>query len=176
MQSFDHGFMLLMIILIAVAASAIFVTRTRRRRTQSADSQSYLEALQAMLAGDDSTAFSRLKEVVATQTGNLDAYIKLGDILRKHKKVDRAIRLHQELTLRQGMTPEQNKWLHRSLALDYLAADNFPAARQALTEILKIDKADLWAAGHRGLGGSVPNALADRPPDGAAEQGKSRRV
>ena len=146
MQSFDHGFMLLMIILIAVAASAIFVTRTRRRRTQSADSQSYLEALQAMLAGDDSTAFSRLKEVVATQTGNLDAYIKLGDILRKHKKVDRAIRLHQELTLRQGMTPEQNKWLHRSLALDYLAADNFPAARQALTDILKIDKADLWAA------------------------------
>jgi len=144
--SFDHGFVLLLIILLVVAAASIYVTRTRRRRTQSEDSQLYLEALQAMLAGDDSTAFSRLKEVVTVQTNNLDAYIKLGDILRKHKKVDRAIRLHQELALRQGLIPQQSKSLHRSLALDYLAAENLAAARQALTEILKIDKADLWAA------------------------------
>jgi len=143
--SFDHALLLLLIVLISVAAAAYYFTRSRRR-TQAVDSSLYIEALQAMVAGDDSTAFSKLKGVVSTETENLEAYINLGDILRKHKRVDRAIRLHKELTLREGLTVRQKKAIHRALALDHLTAEHTDAARQSLAEILKIDKNDLWAA------------------------------
>ena len=143
--SFNYSLVLLLIILVAVTAGAVYFTRTRRR-SQAGDLHLYIEALQAMVSGEDSTAFSKFKAVVAVQTDNLDAYIKLGDILRKHEKVDRAIRVHKELTLRQGLTPRQSRAVYRSLALDYIVAENTEAARHALGEILKIDKSDLWAA------------------------------
>jgi len=142
---FNPGLWLLLVVLVVAAGAAVYFTRTRRR-TQEGDSHLYIEALQAMVAGADSTAFSKLKEVVAAQTDNLDAYINLGDILRKHKKVDRATRIHKELTLREGLTSRQRRAILRSLALDYVAAENTEAAQRTLSEILSIDKSDLWAA------------------------------
>ncbi len=143
--SFNYGLLLLVAVLAAVAAGVVYFTRTRRRSDMS-DSQLYIEALQAMVAGEDATAFSKLKEVVAVRTDNLDAYIQLGDILRKHKKIDRATRVHQELTLREGLSPRQQRAIYRSLTLDYIASGNAAAAEQALAELLKADKSDLWAA------------------------------
>jgi len=143
--SFNYGLLLLVAILAAVAAGVVYFTRTRRRSDMS-DSQLYIEALQAMVAGEDSTAFSKLKEVVAVRTDNLDAYIQLGDILRKHKKIDRATRVHQELTLREALSPRQRRAIYRSLTLDYITSGNTAAAEQALAELLKADKSDLWAA------------------------------
>lgn len=143
--SFDYGWLLVLLILAGAAVGAVYLSRTRRR-ADTGDSQLYIEALQALVAGDDATAFSKLKEVVAVRTDNLDAYIQLGDILRKHKKTDRAIRVHKELTLRGGLTHRQQRDVHHALALDYLAAGNPGAAEQELREILKLTKSDLWAA------------------------------
>lgn len=143
--SFNYGLLILVVALAALAAGVVYFTRTRRR-SETSDSLLYIEALQAMVAGEDSTAFSKLKEVVAVRTDNLDAYIQLGDILRKHKKIDRATRVHQELTLREGLTNAQRRAIYRSLTLDYIAGGNVKAAEQALGELLKIDKSDLWAA------------------------------
>jgi lipopolysaccharide biosynthesis regulator YciM len=50
------------------------------------------------------------------------------------------------LTLREGLAARQRRAVYRSLALDYLADGNPAAAEQALGEILKADKSDLWAA------------------------------
>jgi len=134
-----------MLVLVAASAAIIYLSHSRRR-AETGDSQLYIEALQALVAGDDSTAFSKLREVVAVRTENLDAYVQIGDILRKHKKIDRATRVHKELTLRGGLTPRQQRAVYHSLALDYLAGNNLAGAEQALTEVLKIDKSDLWAA------------------------------
>ncbi len=140
----SYGLWLMLLLLIA-AAAAVYFTRSKRY-SRDDDPTLYIEALKSMVRNEDATAFTKLKEVVAEQTNNLDAYIQLGDILRKHKKVDRAIRLHKELTLREGIAPHQRKAIYRSLALDYLAAEQPERAHKALSDILKIEKSDLWAA------------------------------
>ena len=67
---------------LGAAAAAFGWTRTLKKRTGQAP-RLYMEALRALVEGDDHTAFERLKATVNEDSHNLDAYIKLGDLLRR---------------------------------------------------------------------------------------------
>jgi lipopolysaccharide biosynthesis regulator YciM len=139
------GWSVFWIFAIGAALFAYAWTRSSRRRTSQAP-KLYMEALRALVDGDDHTAFERLKMTANEDSGNIDAYLKLGDLLRKRGKFDRAIRVHEELTLRLGLSKSAQIAVHKALAQDYLAAANHQLAESSLLKILEIDKEHLWAA------------------------------
>jgi len=139
------GWTIFWIFAIAAAVFAYMWTRTHKRRTSQAP-RLYMEALRALVDGDDRTAFDRLKMTANEDSNNLDAYLKLGDLLRKRGRIDRAIKVHEELTLRRGLSKTGTIAVHKSLALDHLGAGDHTAAESSLLKIVEVDKENAWAA------------------------------
>lgn len=139
-----YGLILFWAVALGVAGAAILWTRTQRRRASQAP-RLYMEALRAIVDGDDHTAFERLKAVVTEDSNYLDAYLKLGDLLRRRGRHDRAIRVHEDLTLRLGLPKADAIAVQKSLAQDYLAAGKTQEAESALRKIMELDKDHQWA-------------------------------
>lgn len=105
----------------------------------------YLEALKALVAGEEKIAFQRFKQVVAEDTENVDAYLKLGDLFRKRGQIEKALQVHNELTLRYDLSEETRLEIFKSLTEDYLAAEDWERAVSILNDILKLENRNLWA-------------------------------
>ena len=104
----------------------------------------YIDALKALLAGDEKLAFQRFKDVARGDPNNVDAYLKLGDLLRKRKKFDKALQIHKELTLRPSLSTEEKSEVWKSLAEDYIASKNHEKAISLLEELRKTNEDDNW--------------------------------
>jgi lipopolysaccharide assembly protein B len=113
-----------------------------RRRRQ--DSAIYVEALKDLLDGRLESAFSKLRQAVAEDSTNLDAYLRLGRILRDHNKPDRALQVHKDLTLRRGLDPKQKAAVLRELAMDYRELKDHDMAEAALREYLQYLPESRW--------------------------------
>ncbi len=137
----------ILIFLVLLLGSLVFYFGYERFLTKSSKSSSslYVEALQDLLDGREVTAFTKLRQVVAEDSNNIDAYLRLGQILREHKKPERALQVHRDLTLRNGLaTADKVAILHR-LVLDYSDLKNADMAEAALKEIISLQPDDHWA-------------------------------
>ena len=65
----------------------------------------YMEALNAMLLSNKSKAINLLSTLVKNDTEHISAYLQLGNLLRD-ENTDRAIKIHQMLTVRQNLDKE----------------------------------------------------------------------
>jgi lipopolysaccharide biosynthesis regulator YciM len=117
---------------------------SQRRRTKTPYPHNYIEALKAMASGDSEEAFERFMVVTDEDTNNADAYLRLGDLFREKRQFDKAVQVHQELTLRPGLSKEQEVEIKKSLALDFLEAKRYGKAIPALRGILELSSSDSW--------------------------------
>ncbi len=131
-------------VIVIILVVIFFLIRMRREKVKPAQLL-YIDGLKALLAGDVNLAFQKLKQVVDQDTKNVDAYLKLGDIFRKKKRFDKALRLHRELAMRRSLSLEESLEIKRALALDYIESGNHSQAISTLNEILKINNRDTWA-------------------------------
>jgi lipopolysaccharide biosynthesis regulator YciM len=120
------------------------IDRFFEKKTKS-ESAVYVDALRDLLDGREESAFSKLRQTVAEDSENLDAYLRLGQILRDYGKAERALQVHKDLTLRGGLKPLQKAAVLHQLAADYLALENFDMAEAAVKELLQNDSSNRWA-------------------------------
>ena len=106
----------------------------------------YTEALECLLTGDMDEALWKLRELVKIDTNHISAYIILGDILRGKKKPDQAVKIHQSLTFRRGLTADKRIEIYTSLAKDYYALGDFSRAEENANRVFQLDKKNRWAA------------------------------
>ena len=78
----------------------------------------YMEALNAMLLSNKRKAINLLSTLVKNDSEHISAYLQLGNLLRD-ENTDRAIKIHQMLTVRQNLDKETKIEIFKSLALDY---------------------------------------------------------
>ncbi|MBU8932724.1 MAG: tetratricopeptide repeat protein [candidate division Zixibacteria bacterium] len=104
----------------------------------------YVEALKDLLNDEQVQAFTKLRQVVAEETSNIDAYLRLGQILRENGKPDRALQVHKDLTLRTHLPSDDKKAILRQLAEDYFALRDLDTAEAALKELLALAPDDRW--------------------------------
>jgi lipopolysaccharide biosynthesis regulator YciM len=109
----------------------------------------HLEALRDLLEGRQESAFTKLRHVVADDPNNLDAYLRLGQILRDNNQPGRALQVHRDLTLHSGLTRADKVAILHQIAADCLALDDRKMAEDALKELLSLDSGHLW--GHTQL-------------------------
>jgi|YelNatPaOPRAMG01_1025707.scaffolds.fasta_scaffold00104_50 lipopolysaccharide biosynthesis regulator YciM len=143
MQASDYSYLILLI--VVVTAVAVGIRYAKRRRPPSTAEDLYTAGLNYLLAGEPNKALQAFRRCVAQNTSNVDAYLRIGDILREKGQVARAIKIHRELTIRSGLTKDQQIAIYRSLAEDYLAAGDKEKAIAVLLQALELQRENPWA-------------------------------
>lgn len=129
------------VIIIAVVM-IIIVKRPKRKRDDSAE---YTTALNYLILGKKKEALEKLREAVRLNTANIDAYIKIGDILREEGMVDRAIKIHRGLTVRRDLSLGQKIEILRSLIKDYRANERYDRAITVNKKLLELTNNEILA-------------------------------
>ncbi|MDX9858206.1 MAG: tetratricopeptide repeat protein [candidate division Zixibacteria bacterium] len=136
----------LIVLVILLGATSLYLGYERFfRRTRETEPELYVRALGDLLDGRTESAFTKLRQVVAENTNNIDAYLRLGRILREHNKPERALQVHKDLTLRSGLERDQKAAILTQLVEDYLALNDFETAEKALNELISLDPRSRWA-------------------------------
>ncbi len=137
-------FLIIIVGLFIVAALAFFITRRSGKQDDDAATD-YAAGLSYLVSGEKERALDKLRQAVRKDTTNIDAYLKIGDILRDMGQVDQAIKVHKSLTARTSLRPSQRLQILRSLVDDYEARKNFKLALETVQQLLQIKKDDLQA-------------------------------
>ena len=133
------------IIVLLTAFAVVLAVGRRKSRSDSTAQEVYIEGLRSMIAGDQRTAFVKLKQAIDLDTENVDAYLKLGDLFRDTGLVDKALQIHRELTLRREVSGDLRAEINQSLAEDYIEADLIPKAVETLQRMIKAGEKRQWA-------------------------------
>lgn len=142
----DLTVVLILVILSAVAALVLVFVFKRKPFTKVEEATlDYTEGLNLLLLGRRESALNKFKEAVRKNSQLIDAYLKIGDILREMGEVRRAINVHKYLTVRTGLRPQQHLEILKGLTKDYQAAKEFDKALEVVNKILAKDKKNFWA-------------------------------
>ncbi len=128
--------------IILIAGVLYFIIRPKRKKDASLE---YTTALNYLISGDKKGALKKLREAVLHDTSNIDAYIKIGDILREQGIHDRAIKIHRGLTVRRNLTSGQKIDLLKSLIKDYEAAQKYDRAVKVADSLVELTRNEIWA-------------------------------
>ena len=133
--------LVLSVAILCVIGIAWLLFRQKRPRKERIP---YVEALNALVADDTRTALQKLREAVRIDSQNVDAYLKLGNLLREEGDVERALKVHKNLTVR-SLSPSQQMDVFKALTADYMAVRRYTRAQECVEAILLLDKKEIWA-------------------------------
>ena len=137
-------YILIFVLLFVVTVGLYALYSKYVDKKSSNESGVYVKALQDLLDGRIESAFSNLRQTVSEDSSNIDAYLRLGQILREHGKPERALQVHKDLTLRDGLAATQKATVLRELFLDYSTLKDTDMAEAALKELLSYDSGNRW--------------------------------
>jgi lipopolysaccharide biosynthesis regulator YciM len=130
------------ILLFGTILVLAFYSVYSRKKVSRDEDNPYLIALKFMAEGENRLAVEKFKEAVRQNSSNIDAYIKLGTILRSEGLYKNAIRIHQDLTLRGDLEPEEVIEVKKNLILNYWYLKDYVKAELYLNQ-LKEDKSQI---------------------------------
>ncbi len=126
---------------IAVAALVVvlviaLVARSRHGRPERRPP--YIVALGALIDGDEETAMAELKNAVRANSGNVDAYLRLGALFRRRGDAARAHHIHRELAARSGLSRGMRARVFMALCRDHVALERLDRAAEAARDAIKV--------------------------------------
>ena len=127
-------FIVLIILLFLGILSSYLIQFLRKPKDDSAD---YAKALEAILDGDQRGGIQKLKDTIRKNTENVEAYIRLGIILRNQGAYTNALKIHKEVLLRKNLAPEFKEKLFLALTDDYFQIGNYDLALKYLERFEK---------------------------------------
>jgi len=129
----------ILIILLILIALGIIYYYTRRIRKGAPSKDNYLAALEYLVDGDYKRAIQKFKEAVREDTDNIEAYLRLGDLLRERGMTKNALKIHKDLTFRSGLPEEIVQKVNWSLMLDYEGIGELDNASEIAKKLLEKD-------------------------------------
>ncbi|HPG39864.1 MAG TPA: tetratricopeptide repeat protein [bacterium] len=135
-----HIIALVLIVVIFLLTAGIFRVFRRRQVDQNEAQIEYIAGLNNLIDGDYEKALDHLRKTVRINTELVDAYIKIGDILRIQGYADKAVKIHRDLLIRHELGNARRISILMSLAKDYHKNKNYLQAVTTLEEVLSIDR------------------------------------
>ncbi|CAB0150067.1 Lipopolysaccharide assembly protein B [Pseudidiomarina piscicola] len=127
---------LLFLLLPVAAAYGWFMgrnsVRNEDRRAQEEFSKQYVTGLNLLLSDQPDKAVDLFIQLLDVDSDTLETHWTLGKLFRRRGEVERAIKIHQNLTSRPAITEQQRRHAMFELGLDYLAAGIFDRAEEML--------------------------------------------
>ena len=112
-------------------------TRSRQKKSTHSLNNGYFQGLNFLLNEEPDAAIETFIKALEVNSETLDTHLALAKLLRKRGEVDRAIRIHQNLLARPGLTKEQSQQAQYELATDFTKAgllDRAEGLLKALTQ------------------------------------------
>lgn len=135
----------LVFVVVLLGALAFYLGYERLLgRPRKTSGQVYIESLQDLLNGREEAAFAKLRQVVSEDSDNVDAYLRLGSILREHGQPQRALQVHKNLTLRSSLPVIDKVEVLKQLTLDFMATGDRNMALSAVQELVSLDGKNHW--------------------------------
>ena len=130
-------------LLLPVAAFSGWLLRgrTRRRdeRHRSQFTTNYFRGLNYLLNEQPDKAIEVFLKIAEVDSDTVETHLALGNLFRRRGEVDRAIRFHQNLISRQGLSPEQRTHALLELGEDYMRAGLLDRAEKLFTELIEME-------------------------------------
>jgi lipopolysaccharide biosynthesis regulator YciM len=127
------------VVVVAAAAGGVYYYYFRGPlRDKVSPDDSYVEALKALLDGNHTLAFLKLKETVTHDSNNIDAYLRLAALLRQRGMHAKALQLGTDLGIRQNVSAAERVRILYNLAEDHLVADNAESAEGIYRQLLQM--------------------------------------
>ena len=96
--------------LIIVILIIIFLVNTRKSK-QPTNIEIYNKALKAIIDNNQERAFQILKDLIQKDSNNSEAYLLLGNLLRD-RNIDKALKIHQSIIVRPGLSKQMKIQVH----------------------------------------------------------------
>jgi lipopolysaccharide biosynthesis regulator YciM len=96
----------------------------------------YELGLKNIIEGKARVAIEHLKEAIRSDSSNIDAYVKLGNILRAEGAVSQALRVHKDLTLRADLSQDDRILIVKAIADDLIMLKREDQAQKFLEQLL----------------------------------------
>jgi lipopolysaccharide biosynthesis regulator YciM len=112
-------------------------TRRRQKKITHSLNHDYFQGLNFLLNEEPDAAIETFIKALEVNSETLETHLALAKLLRKRGEVDRAIRIHQNLLARPGLTKEQSQQAQYELATDFTKAgllDRAEGLLKALTQ------------------------------------------
>jgi len=137
------GIVIIIAVVVVVGAALWFVgRRLSNSRRLEAEESPYHMGLDSLIAGDRDLALKHLTRAVRDDPRNVDAYVKLGNILRERGKVRQAIQIHRELLVKRKLPVAIRNETIKSLARDLAAAGRWREVLEHLDTLPKSERTD----------------------------------
>ncbi len=139
---------LVVILLVAgviIVGYIVFSSLTGRRSPRSYLDTDYVLALEALINSDEEEAIGHLIEAAKKDPSSIHPFLVLGDVFRKRGELQKARKIHHELSIRPNVDKEGLAQVFKSLSLDYLELNDFEAVVQSARMLLSLKKKDLFA-------------------------------
>lgn len=127
----------IVIAILAFLLILVTILSLARRRPEKVDT-SYQEALKALLDGREVEAARKLRDALMKDTDNVDAYIRLGRLVREHGNAERAANVHESLTVRPALKRSEELLIYKELVADYHALGRTEKVIGLLKELIKL--------------------------------------
>ena len=90
----------------------------------------YAEGLDLLIAGKRKAAYKNFKNIIDNDSGNIKAYLRLGQVLREGGNSKQALKIHKGLIHRKKLNNYDKIELHKNLALDYYQSEKYDLAEK----------------------------------------------
>lgn len=131
------------LLLILIIAGVNFKSQVRIRRRWVSDE--YTEGLKLILLGQKKQALEKLRLAALKDTSNLDAYLKIGEILRENGKIENAIKIHRQLIVRKDLSNQELIQIYKNLINDFWVAKKYEQGLNYVEKLLQMNKKNTWA-------------------------------
>jgi len=133
-------------VLAAIAGFGWYMRRQAERRPPEISPEVYYaRALDCLIAGDRPGAMGFLKHVVQADSHNVDAYVRLGNLLRDGGEVEKALQIHRDLTVRAVDDPDLQEKIYEGLTEDYIACGRLRDAVASAEKLRAINRRNPYA-------------------------------
>ena len=140
-----------LILLLAIVAGWVlgrFTARNRKEQTRDTGDifEDYFVGLNYLLNDEPDEAIDTFIKALEINSETFETHLALGALLRRRGKVDKAIKVHQNLLGKPGLEPSFSDSTRLQLAVDYISAGLLDRAERLLDDILSENSPAKWDA------------------------------
>ncbi|MBN1683900.1 MAG: lipopolysaccharide assembly protein LapB [Gammaproteobacteria bacterium] len=127
-----------LLLLPIAAASGWIAANNQYKKPNPTLPKNYLVGLNFLLNEEPDKAIDLFIKMLEVDTDTVETHLALGNLFRRRGEVDRAIRIHQNLTARPNLPKAHRIEALMALALDYLAAGVLDRAEKLFLQLIKL--------------------------------------
>jgi lipopolysaccharide assembly protein B len=135
----------ILILLAALLAALVIAYRWVRRREAGEGGDPFVDGLEAMVRRDWREAARCFKRAAEQDSDNIRAYEQLGRVHRELGDLQRAVKIHTDLTVREGLSGVDRSRIHLELTKDLRKMGRIREAQEASERSVQADRRNVAA-------------------------------